>query len=100
MTVVAFDGATYVASLDQSRLSNQLTRVVSLMADGEWRTLGAIADLVDAPEASVSARLRDLRKPKFGGWRVERSRVGDGLHVYRLLLPVPAEQMSLLEVEK
>lgn len=100
MTVIEFDGATYTPSLDQSRLSNQLTRVVGLMVDGEWRTLRGIADAVQAPEASVSARLRDLRKPKFGGWKVERQRATAGLHEYRLLLPDPAEQLSLLEVEQ
>lgn len=100
MTVTEFDGATYVASLDRGRLSNQLARVVSFMADGEWRTLAGIADAVQAPEASVSARLRDLRKPKFGGWKVERQRADHGLHQYRLLLPEPDEQLSLLEVEK
>jgi len=42
--------------------------------------------MVQAPEASVSARLRDLRKAKFGGYRVERQRVreGRGLYHYRL----------------
>jgi hypothetical protein len=54
------------------------------MADGNWRTLGQIAALVGGSEASVSARLRDLRKKRFGGYDIERKHVGDGLWSYRM----------------
>lgn len=57
------------------------------MLDGVWRTLPEIASAIGAPEASVSARLRDLRKPKFGGFDVGRKARGDaseGLYEYRL----------------
>ena len=86
-----FDGATYDPDFDHARLTSQLDRVRTLMQDGQWRTLREIADKVGDPEASVSARLRDLRKEKFGAWRVERRRRGAperGLHEYRLLPPV------------
>jgi hypothetical protein len=62
-----FDGATLDIERDQSRLARQLTAVRLLMLDGQWRTLGQIHDLTGYPESSVSARLRDLRKLKFGG---------------------------------
>ena len=79
-----FDGRTYERERDHSRLAAQLGAVKTLMADGEWRTLGGIAAAVDAPQASVSARLRDLRKPKFGGWIVEREYLHNGIWKYRL----------------
>ena len=44
-----------------------------------------IAEAVGSPEASVSARLRDLRKPAFGGHTVERQYVERGLFRYRVV---------------
>lgn len=83
----SFNGSTIDPVLDEVRLSEQLRAVVAIMRDGQWRTLAEIAELVNAPEASVSARLRDLRKPRFGAWTVERMRVadGNGLHQYRVV---------------
>jgi hypothetical protein len=81
-----FDGATYDKAKDGSRLRIQLQKVKHLMLDGKWRTLAEIAAFVGSPEASVSARLRDLRKNKFGAYTVERRRVPTerGLHEYRV----------------
>lgn len=80
-----FDGATYERNLDHTRLWTQLQRVYDLMADAQWRSLRQIARALDAPEASVSARLRDLRKDKWGNKMVERRRLANGLHEYRLI---------------
>lgn len=80
-----FDGSTYDHNRDGDRLARQLTAVRELMADGEWRTLGEIAATVQAPQASVSARLRDLRKSRFGSFTVERKYLGDGLFQYRVM---------------
>lgn len=55
-------GATYVPSLDRERLGDQFLRVWDLMIDGHWRSLRQISDATGDPEASVSARLRDVRK--------------------------------------
>lgn len=79
-----FDGATYEPRLDLIRLNTQLGRVKHLMIDGRWRTLRSIAAQTGGSEASVSARLRDLRKPRNGGYNVERRRVADGLFEYRI----------------
>jgi hypothetical protein len=81
-----FSGNTYDPEQDQSRLAVQLVAVREVMRDGRWRTLETISGLVGAPEASVSARLRDLRKARFGSWTVERRRIvaGAGLHEYRV----------------
>lgn len=83
-----FDGETYDRPLDHARLDGQLQRVRSIVSDGEWHTLEQIAAMAEAPHASVSARLRDLRKPKFGAHTIERKRIDDGatgLHVYRMV---------------
>lgn len=72
-----FDGATYHAADDYERLSSQLERVKALMYDGEWRTLPQIQAIVGGSEAGISARLRDLRKSRFGGFLVNRRRLGD-----------------------
>lgn len=79
-----FDGKTYERERDHKRLNRQLESVKRLMSDGQWRTLEQIADAVGAPPASVSARLRDLRKPKFAGLQVERRYVKRGLFEYRV----------------
>lgn len=81
-----FDGATYERERDGDRLGAQMKAVRDLMlsGDGAWRTLPHIAAWVGYPEASVSARLRDLRKTKFGAYNVERRYVANGLWEYRV----------------
>lgn len=81
-----FGGETYNKERDEARLKAQVIRVKRLMSDGRWRTLGQIEADTGDPQASVSARLRDLRKPKFGGHLVERRYDGHGLWAYRLTL--------------
>jgi len=83
-----FDGATFDERLDAERLTSLFDRVLALMSDGEWRTLSAIADrLGEGSEASISARLRDFRKPKFGGHIVDRVRIGDsGVFKYKVII--------------
>ena len=78
------DGATYSQPRDQVRLNAQTQRVFDVMRDGEWRTLDRISFVTGDPEASVSARLRDLRKERFGGHTVDREHVEGGLWRYRL----------------
>ena len=80
-----FDGKTYEPKLDHARLGAQLLAVKMLMADGAWRTAADLEAATGYNWASISARLRDLRKPKFGGHTVERRRVIGGLFEYRLL---------------
>ena len=82
-----FDGETYEPVRDRERLRRQLDAVREVMLDGEWTTLPWLAMRVRAPEASVSARLRDLRKAKFGGYVFQRQWAGGGLWEYRLVPP-------------
>lgn len=81
-----FDGETYDPKQDHARLTTQNKRVKSAMAGGRWRTLAEIATITKDPEASIAARLRDLRKHRFGGWAVDsrRRKDGGGLHEYRM----------------
>jgi len=73
-----FDGATYQRDRDHARLTGQLARVADALADGRWWTLAALAERTGDPEASVSARIRDLRKGRFGGYDVLAERATDG----------------------
>jgi hypothetical protein len=89
-----FDGETYDKDRDGDRLRAQLAAVRNLMANGSWFTLAQIAAFTGHPEASVSARLRDLRKPKFGGWTVERRYAGDGVWEYRAGANLTPERLA------
>lgn len=80
-----FDGTTFDHDQDSGRLNAQLQRVRDLMADGQWRTLAAISVATGDPESSVSARLRDLRKARFGQRTVDRRRKSRGLYEYRVV---------------
>lgn len=84
-----FQGSDYVRAHDHLRLGAQILRVAQAMQDGQWRTLGEIAQITSDPEASVSAQLRHLRKPKFGEHTVEKRARGDrdrGCFEYRLIV--------------
>jgi hypothetical protein len=84
-TLFDFDGATYQPGRDRVRLNAQLTRVMDAMAGGQWHTLHQLSQATGDPESSVSARLRDLRKARFGGHVVERNYFGNGLFAYRFI---------------
>lgn len=89
------DGKTFDPALDTVRLNKQMLRVYHAMRDGHWRSLDMIEEIVNrfveggrnyAPQASISARLRDFRKPRFGGHEIERRRTSiAGLYEYRLI---------------
>ena len=89
-----FDGPAYDPEHDRARLTGQLLRIFQALtaADffGQWLTLGELRDRTGAPEASISAQLRHLRKPRFGSHAIEKRRRGDagrGLWEYRLVSP-------------
>jgi hypothetical protein len=91
-----FDGhADDEGSIKDARLSSQLVRTFEVMntyrtggegdhAFGYWYTLQELAVKVNASEASVSARIRDLRKDRFGGWTINKVQWKTGLYVYGL----------------
>lgn len=96
-----FDGAEYVRSLDDVRLTGQIRRVFELMRDGHWRTLDEIGHATGDPVASISAQLRHLRRPRFGRFQVEKRHRGEpcrGLWEYAVRAPLPLRQ-TLLEFD-
>lgn len=84
-----FGGATYDPARDRERLGAQFCAVVELMADGKARTLQEIARETGFPEASISARLRDIRK-HYGTDAMESKRASGGLWTYRAHIEVAA----------
>lgn len=80
-----FDGHTYSPDRDHHRLARQMREVSDILSDFEWHTLSDISSRTGHPEASVSARIRDLRKPKFGSHTIEREYVSRGLFRYRMV---------------
>lgn len=84
-----FNGPEYAPEHDQARLSGQILRIFEFMRDGAFRTLPEIANATRSPAASVSAQLRHLRKPRFGGHTVNKRHRGErsaGLWEYQLVV--------------
>ena len=85
MTRSLFDGITINDERDNGRLQRQLQIVRCVMLERPiWYTLADLANRTNFPEASISARLRDLRKEKFGAYNVERQYAERGLWRYRV----------------
>lgn len=81
---MTFHGDVYDETRDKSRLSKQLIRVRDAMLDGKWRTFSQISEITGDPEPSISAQLRHLRKPEFGGYDVDKRKLPSGLWEYRV----------------
>lgn len=79
-------GPAFDSELDRARLSKQHERIRGLLVNDSrsWWTLREIAEALGYPEASVSAQLRHLRKPRFGSYNVEKRSLGGGLWEYRI----------------
>lgn len=81
-----FDGDTYLPLWDRKRLTSLLERVRAALSDGCWHSLAHLCEVTGGTSASVSARVRDLRKDKFGGFDIERRRMRNGVHEYRMVI--------------
>ena len=68
------DGSTFDMDADGARLAAQHQRVLNVIKDKQWHTLGDIELLTGDPQASISARLRDFRKRRFGEMDIQRRR--------------------------
>lgn len=89
MTAI-FSGAVYNSALDERRLKTQIDRILELMVRGQWLTLSEIARITGDPESSISAQLRNLRKPEHGAHTIIKRHRGDpgrGLWEYCLIKP-------------
>lgn len=90
-----FDGQTISEDPDApARLTGQMLRVVECVRDGSWWTLPELARAAQGSEAAVSARLRDLRKQRWGSHTVERDYLGDGVWRYRVIWNTEHRQAS------
>lgn len=91
-----FDGADIDPKADNERLTGQIGRIYECMKDGHFRTLNEIALITGEPQTSISAQLRNLRKERFGGYKVERRARGersDGLYEYNLTIPQTKQKL-------
>jgi hypothetical protein len=73
----AFGGRTYDPEKDYQRLASQLRQVRTIMLDGRKHYLTELAKVIASASGigtGLSARVRDLRKPKFGGFEIESGR--------------------------
>ena len=86
-----FSGGTYDETLDRDRLTTQYNKCFDLMLDGQWHTLKELVAYSNGTEQAVSARVRDMRKVRFGGHTVDRRRVAGkrGIYEYKLTLNHP-----------
>ena len=79
-------GTTYEPIHDEQRLKSQYYQVCGLMLSRcRWWTLGEIEGALGYPQASISARLRDLRKEGFDVQRRRRGNPKLGLFEYRVV---------------
>ena len=95
-----FDGPDYDPHWDDTRLTGQIQRIWSVMKDGTWRTLAEIEGLTGDGQASISAQLRHLRKPRFGEYTVLKRRRGikeQGLFEYQLTINKPKNEQNKID---
>jgi hypothetical protein len=88
-------GDTFDPALDGKRLGKQMLRVLNAMQSNQWLTLAEIKQITTDPEASISARLRDVRKRWGEGAMESRRRASAGLESglweFRVNLPEGTE---------
>ena len=79
-------GPAYNEVIDGQRIKHQLEIIRDwMLSHSLWKTLAEIEQVTDYPQASISAQLRHLRKPRFGNYIVEkRRRSGGGTWEYRV----------------
>ena len=95
-----FDGETYDPTQDHQRLGKQALNIFHWMRWGRWLTLHTLSGATGYPEASISARMRDFRKKRFGAHTIERRRIGaSGAWEYRLLVN-PQARLDLLGIDE
>jgi len=75
-----------VTEADRIRLRRQFREVRTVMLDGLWHTLRELSRITGHPEASVSARLREINRLCEPVVK-ERIRPEGGQRRYRLQLP-------------
>lgn len=75
---------------DKKRIANLRAAVYEVVKDGRPRTFEQIADAIGAGKnsiPSISARLRDFRKPEYGGYVIDKKQIRPGLFAYWMEVP-------------
>lgn len=71
-------------TLKGETMPKQMQRVYDAMKDKRWRTLWQIEALTGDPQASISARLRDLKKLGYSIKKRKRDNPYLGVFEYRM----------------
>ena len=81
------------------RAHEQMWDASQIVTDAGWMTLREISVLTNYGEASISAQLRHLRKPHFGGYLIAKRRRGavmTGAWEYRIAGHCECAQLAWL----
>jgi hypothetical protein len=81
-------GPAFDKKEDGERVNKQHVSIREYMLVAGWKSLADIEKVLSYPQASISAQLRHLRKPVFGGYQVEKRRVGS-FWEYKVSVPPP-----------
>ncbi len=79
-----FDGAVYDTFRDKDRLTAIQKKLFEVMKGGGWFSIPELEKAIDSSQTGISAGIRNFRKVKFGGYKVERKYQGRGFYLYRL----------------
>ena len=96
-------GPAYDKNIDEPALSSQRNRIKHwlLPNDHLWFTLAELSVQLGYPEASISAQLRHLRKPQFGGYLInKRRRKNQRAWEYNLRIDSSMLQQMLIPEQK
>lgn len=67
-------GPLFDEAIDGERIEKQMDRIRGVLLSHAWLSLAQLANATGDPEASISAQIRHLRKPRFGGHTIEKRR--------------------------
>jgi hypothetical protein len=84
-----FSGHHYNPKVDKARLSSQIARVLTALEErpDQWLTVVEIAAIINvpgepyAPENSIQAQIRNLRKPENGHYII-KGRYRNGTRIF------------------
>jgi hypothetical protein len=77
--------STPARSADRKRLKSQRSGVWNILRDHRWHPLTIFKQKVKGSDSSITARIRDARKKKYGGHIIQCARDAAGVYRYRLV---------------
>ena len=88
-----------VSEIDGVKLKGKMLLLFEMMKSGQWVTSEPVMRRIDCKEAAATARIRDLRKPQYGGHTVNTELRGGVWHYQleteskELVPPNPQKEM-------